>query len=576
MPTSAFALIFLAFLGSAAFPVSAALPVSAAGAGGTPADEGVEGTDRRAPAPPDLRTLKPTEGIGGTVVTITGENLPRKLDEVSILVGETDVGPPQRIDPDGKSLVFVVPHNESLTPGRMLIRLVHRRPSASPVTFAFAPAAGGYFQLISDAGDALQLTGAIPAVGFLDGGGYRLTLVGQGFSPRGPDNQLLLDGQEQPVCWFGEPKADHPCLLGTVSARGSEITLSGFLPSISGAHEVRVRVAGVLSAPVRTTFAMVGKGSPRRLAIVVTLLLGALLLAITWRQGRSMERRVAGKVYGILTLFFLDTETDTYSLSRLQFFVWTTTVVFSYVYLTVSRILVQGHFEFPDLPTNLPGILAISVGTSVAAAKITTSHGPKGAGAIRPSVTDFLTSGGVIALDRFQFLVWTLVSLGTFLVLVLSHDPADISTLPSVPWTFLVLMGLSSLGYLGGKIARPPGPVIDGVTRSNATMVITGRGLSPRATIAMDGKDVVASVAAGGSESNADEAPPAGSRDRLVLSGDDVARAMAPSEPAQPTPAATGDEARTLRLTNPDGQHADYRLDDIRSDPPKPPREPGA
>jgi hypothetical protein len=66
----------------------------------------------------------------------------------------------------------------------------------------------------------------------------------------------------------------------------------------------------------------------------------------------------------------------------------------------------------------------------------------------------------VVTGDRFQFFVWTLVGFLGFLLLVLLADPSTLKELPDVPQGFLYLMGISAAGYLGGKVVRLPGPVI--------------------------------------------------------------------------------------------------------------------
>ena len=83
--------------------------------------------------------------------------------------------------------------------------------------------------------------------------------------------------------------------------------------------------------------------------------------------------------------------------------------MFGYVYLSVSRSLVQGRFEFADIPENLPGILLLTVSTSALAVGITNAKSSKGAGKLGPSLADFVTTGGLVAAERVQFLVWTLV-----------------------------------------------------------------------------------------------------------------------------------------------------------------------
>jgi hypothetical protein len=80
------------------------------------------------------------------------------------------------------------------------------------------------------------------------------------------------------------------------------------------------------------------------------------------------------------------------------------------------------------------------------------ARGAKGAGPIQPSVADFVATGGLVAAERFQFFIWTLVGVFTFLFLVVFSDPANVSDLPRIPDGFLALMGVSSFGYLGGKL----------------------------------------------------------------------------------------------------------------------------
>ncbi|MEN3369281.1 MAG: hypothetical protein V7609_1424 [Verrucomicrobiota bacterium] len=165
-----------------------------------------------------------------------------------------------------------------------------------------------------------------------------------------------------------------------------------------------------------------------------------------------------------LTALFLDRETATYSLSKFQFYIWTAVSVIGYLYLAASRAYVQGVWSFIAIPDNLPGIVFISGATGVMAVVATNSRGPKGAGDVHPSLADFVCSGGVVAVERVQFLIWTIIGALMFLWLSLVQTPVDILELPKVPDSFLQLMGISSLGYLGGKFARKAGPIINDVS----------------------------------------------------------------------------------------------------------------
>jgi len=58
----------------------------------------------------------------------------------------------------------------------------------------------------------------------------------------------------------------------------------------------------------------------------------------------------------------------------------------------------------PDVPSSFSGILAISAGTTVAAAGATAARGSKGEEPVVPSAADFICTEGQVAPERFQFL----------------------------------------------------------------------------------------------------------------------------------------------------------------------------
>jgi hypothetical protein len=228
---------------------------------------------------------------------------------------------------------------------------------------------------------------------------------------------------------------------------------------------------------------------PKWLSIGAVVGLFAIVLLLL---SRGYKNVVEGKKYSILSALFLDAETDTYSLSRVQFFVWTAVGILGYLYLLLSRSLVQGKLEFVDVPAGLPGIIMIAAGTTILAQGITKSKGPKGAGEVHPSLTDLISTGGVVVPERFQFFVWTIIGAVVFVYLVFQHDPGTIKDLPQVPSGFLELMGVSSLGYLGGKVARRAGPVIDEILAKPGSLELTlkGRNLSKDASFRIGDEDV--------------------------------------------------------------------------------------
>ncbi len=262
----------------------------------------------------------------------------------------------------------------------------------------------------------------------------------------------------------------------------------------SGRKNFVLTIDGVDTAPAALTLIHTTSGTPTTVAVVgFALILAAIYLLL--RSGREgMSQKMNGKTYWLSTLFF-DQQTNSYSLSKCQFYAWTAASILAYLYLAVSKSYVQGSAVFPDIPSGLPGILLASVGTVVLSTGITSAKGDKGAGSPGPNLSDFIASGGVVAADRLQFAVWTLVGIGTFLAIVFQSDPRNITDLPAIPSGFMQLMGISTAGYLGGKLARKAGPAISAIVlttsgKGNPRFQITGSGLSRSASFSIDGKPI--------------------------------------------------------------------------------------
>jgi hypothetical protein len=129
-----------------------------------------------------------------------------------------------------------------------------------------------------------------------------------------------------------------------------------------------------------------------------------------------------------------------YSLARAQMAWWFFLLVAGYVLIW----LVTG--EQDSIAPSLLGLVGISAATALAAVAVTpASRGPRAtAGFWRDLVTD---DKGVVALDRFQVLIWTLVLGGIFLNSVFLY-----LTMPEFSATMLALMGISSGTYIGFKL----------------------------------------------------------------------------------------------------------------------------
>jgi hypothetical protein len=235
------------------------------------------------------------------------------------------------------------------------------------------------------------------------------------------------------------------------------------LDKLSGPQYLSFVHNGAESDAQKVLFVDASNSTPRNIAIGVAAALILLTYLLLSAGRRSLAAGTNGRTF-FLTALFLDEETMTYSLSKCQFYAWTLAAILGYVFLAVAKSVVQGVAVFPDIPAGLPGILVVSVGTGVLASTITNSKGTKGAGEVHPSLADFITSGGVVAPERLQFVVWTVVGIFTFLTIVFKSNPMTVTDLPRIPDGFLQLMGISSAGYLAGKLARKAGPVIKAVS----------------------------------------------------------------------------------------------------------------
>jgi hypothetical protein len=513
---------------------------------------------------PQITRLEPAEVPRNGVVTVTGSDLQKR--KLSVWLGTRALGAPVWVAKEGTSLTFVVPRevkegkDTSLVPlGKQPVRLQLQDEPAQLI--AFAPHENGYLTVVSDTREPPKVVQVVPSVSYYDKDKFTILLSGEGFSPVASDNVLLMDEREQKVCWKEAARCEGQ-VKGSLSASGRELEFAGFARAdYQGPHRVRIRVGDAVSEATHASFSLVPRGSPRWISGLVAGGLLALLGGLVWFGARRTAHVIDGERYGFLRMLFLDPETDTYSLSKFQFFLWTAAAVFGYAFLTISRTLIQGYLDFPDIPHNLPGIILISAGTTVAAVGVTAVRGPKGSGAVRPSIADFVTSGGVVVAERFQYLIWTLVAVGTFLLLIVLSDPADVATLPTVPEAFLYLMGISAFGYLGGKIARKPGPVIDSVAaeRGGLQVEIRGRNLSPDAGFTIRDVDLVPLMGSG-RENRAvviekdPQSPDGGFAKILKLH----VRRVHPDWLLDAPPAATEAYKLTLSMTNPDGQKSEW------------------
>ena len=317
-----------------------------------------------------------------------------------------------------------------------------------------------------------------------------------------PYNNYEISFEDHALTQCKEGKYDTTnCFLPSSNSHDGQIQFQinpAFLNSLSGKQTVYLVHNGAKSQAQTLTVVAADKNTPRNTALAVAagLVVLVYLLLSAGRRGVQGDKRAF-----LLSALFLDEETQTYSLSKCQFYAWTLAAILGYVFLVISTSVVQGSTVFPDIPDGLPGIILASAGTAVLATGITSSKGTKGAGPVHPTLADFITNGGVVAPERLQFVVWTVVGIVTFLTIVFSSDPLTVNGLPKIPSGFLELMGISSAGYLAGKLVRDPGPIIQLLTitevnRTTATwhalmkLELKGQNLSDQAVVKVDNEEL--------------------------------------------------------------------------------------
>lgn len=331
---------------------------------------------------------------------------------------------------------------------------------------------------------------------------FNFEINGEHFSPKADSNDIEVEGQglipfdANKIAGATPEQCETsnrtlPCL--GVDPDGRRLLVVGFprRNSYQGPMRIRVRVAGAEPSEWSKNFTLsrVSNRIVTTFAIVIFALLAWTVYALV-RRGIA-DYTIDGRTYSPLAAFLIDKQTDSYSLSKLQLFLFSIVAVFGYIYVFMCRALVQWNFSFPDIPDNYPSFLAVSAGTVAVAAGLNSTVAPKGSGPVHPSAADFISNGGLVIAERFQFFVWTLVASIGFVVLILLQDPSQLTGFPAYPTGLLYLMGVSAAGYLGGKAVRNPGPKITSVEAhkhdENLSVKLIGENLDPQARFNIDG-----------------------------------------------------------------------------------------
>ena len=165
-----------------------------------------------------------------------------------------------------------------------------------------------------------------------------------------------------------------------------------------------------------------------------------------------------------LSKLVVDGSTQSYSLSKLQFLLWTAATIFGYTYLWMAHSWVQRLPGLPDITGKFPWETLLAGGTLVASQVSQQVVGTKGGGPLNPQWSDLISAGGVIAPGRIQFLLWTLVAIGAYLSSILGTDPCTVHLLPEIPARLLEISGISASAYIAARSVSPPGPLLTTAT----------------------------------------------------------------------------------------------------------------
>jgi hypothetical protein len=327
-------------------------------------------------------------------------------------------------------------------------------------------ARGGKLKIL--ASEAPTITKIVPHPSYATAGMYSFELIGENFGAQAEDNTVRINDvpiefAERLTDWRRRRSAADcdrkmPCLI----TNRSSLQIYGVSVEKLALHRpIRISVQvdnGPVSAERPLVLSWAQRQTPMFIAFTVLGILGALVYLVT--RPKATRYQPLGKRYATLAYLFIDPDSNTYSLSQLQLILWTSATVLAYVYLVASQFLVQWKWQLPGVPEGLPTLLGVSVGTTALAAGATEARGSKGAGPAHPGLGDFITTGGVLAPERLQFFLWTILGVCGFVSATLAQDPAALEELPKIPDNFLPLLGVSSLGYLAGKVVRKPGPII--------------------------------------------------------------------------------------------------------------------
>jgi hypothetical protein len=174
------------------------------------------------------------------------------------------------------------------------------------------------------------------------------------------------------------------------------------------------------------------------------------------------------------------------SLSLFQFFAWTIVIAFSFFGIYLLRIFEGEFFPFIENFGNFPSNLLLLMGISVAVPIISIGYTrkeyeiPEERPQKLPPFSMMFQQKGRITLNRFQMFLWTWIGIIIYLMIVFGTVSEAIVTsnitqlsLPNVDSILVALMGLSQVGYLGGRFVSEDKSKKKGQKKANAGKTVT-------------------------------------------------------------------------------------------------------
>jgi hypothetical protein len=273
-------------------------------------------------------------------------------------------------------------------------------------------------------------------------------------------------------------------------------------------------VLAVLYLTAMVPFLQVPNVSPfaRSHVPLILALLGVLLVF-------SCALLVQGK--NDILLLFQSEGDKKLSVSKVQLYLWTSVIAFSYIYIVAwnyglwgahlgSQSAIPAPVQFPWtvlLALGLSvGTFGLAKGLAVGSAGPGQSAAPANAAAPphAPMMQGLVASDvtGAPDITKIQMLAWTVIAAVVYIADTVAqialHDTQStlVTSLPEIDYALLVLTGLAQGTYIGNKLIVPRGPVLSSLAPETAatgtTVHVFGSGFGSAGSVLVGGNAVQA------------------------------------------------------------------------------------